>query len=127
MKNKIKNSFLNALMLSVLVSAALILNTASAYALDVQHYSESAQTTFEAAVYEDFEAQMVPSASYLYHDYAQSQKKRWKSRGAVMSQVKRRYDARVLKITLNEAREVYVVRVLMPNGKVRTVQVSALR
>jgi hypothetical protein len=44
-----------------------------------------------------------------------------------MQEVKRRYDAKVLKITLNKQRQIYNVRVLMPNGKVRNIQVSAER
>lgn len=51
----------------------------------------------------------------------------WRSKAEVMREAKRRYDARVLKITLNEKREIYRVRLLMPNGKVRVVSVSARR
>ena len=37
------------------------------------------------------------------------------------------YDAKVLKITLNREHAVYQVRVLMPNGRVRNLQLSAAR
>lgn len=49
------------------------------------------------------------------------------SKSEVVRQVKREYDAQVLKVTLNEQRGVYDVRVLMPNGKVRNLTVSAKR
>ena len=51
----------------------------------------------------------------------------WRSKSDVMREAKRRYDARVLKITLNEKRGVYRVRLLMPNGKVRVVSINAKR
>jgi uncharacterized membrane protein YkoI len=59
--------------------------------------------------------------------HSQNQKANLRSRNDVMQEVKRRYDAKVLKITLNKQREIYNVRVLMPNGKVRNIQVSAKR
>lgn len=51
----------------------------------------------------------------------------YRSKSDVMREVKRRYDARVLKITLNKKRHAYRVRLLMPNGKVRNISVSAHR
>ena len=54
--------------------------------------------------------------------YAQ---KKYRSRSSVMEEVKRRYNAKVLKISLNEKAGVYNVRVLMPSGKVRSLQVNA--
>ena len=48
-----------------------------------------------------------------------------RSRSDVMSEVKSKYNAKVLKISLNEKAGVYNVRMLMPNGKVRSIQVSA--
>lgn len=50
-----------------------------------------------------------------------------KSRSEVIREVKRRYRAEVLRISFDEARKVYRVRVLMPNGKVRNLTVSARR
>lgn len=58
---------------------------------------------------------------------SQNQQGQFRSRSEVMREVKQRYDAKVLKISLNKAREVYNVRVLMPSGKVRNIQVSARR
>ena len=64
-----------------------------------------------------------------------SQSNRWtqnkngsiRSKGEVINEVKRRYNATVLKIKLNEQRAVYNVRILLPSGKVKSVQVSARR
>jgi len=50
-----------------------------------------------------------------------------KSRSEVIREVKRRYNAEVLRISYDEARKVYRVRVLMRNGKVRNITVSARR
>lgn len=57
----------------------------------------------------------------------QNQQAQFRSRSEVMREIKRRYDAKVLKISLNKKREIYNVRVLMPSGKVRNIQVSARR
>jgi len=48
-----------------------------------------------------------------------------RSRNEVVNEVKQRYGARVLKISLNKKAGVYYVRLLMPNGKVRNIQVNA--
>jgi len=61
--------------------------------------------------------------SYKSQRYAQNNNVR--SRSEVMQEVKQRYNAKVLKISLNEKAGVYKVRMLMPNGKVRSIQVSA--
>ena len=62
-------------------------------------------------------------SSYKSQRYAQNNNVR--SRSEVMQEVKQRYNAKVLKISLNEKAGVYKVRMLMPNGKVRSIQVSA--
>ena len=54
-----------------------------------------------------------------------AQNNNFRSRSDVMNEVKQRYNAKVLKISLNEQAGVYNVRLLMPNGKVRSVQVNA--
>ena len=51
----------------------------------------------------------------------------FRSKGEVVEEVKNRYNARVLKISLNEARAVYNVRVLMPSGKIKNIKVNARR
>ena len=56
-----------------------------------------------------------------------SQSKNIRSRGDVIREVKRKYDAEILRIKLNEKRMVYRVRVLMPNGKITNVTVNARR
>lgn len=50
-----------------------------------------------------------------------------RSRSDVMNEVKKRYDAKVLKISLNSHTGIYHVRILLPNGKVRSVQISRKR
>jgi uncharacterized membrane protein YkoI len=59
--------------------------------------------------------------------YAQNGADNLRSRSDVMQEVKRRYNAEVVKISLDERRQVYRVRVLMPNGKVRNLTISARR
>ena len=54
--------------------------------------------------------------------YAQN---KFRSRSEVMNEVKQNYNAKVLKISLNEQAGVYNVRILMPNGKVRSIKVNA--
>lgn len=72
--------------------------------------------------------QALPSDSVLMPLLrSQNAQSDYRSRSEVMREVKRRYDAKVLKISLNKQREVYNVRLLMPNGKVRNIQVSARR
>ena len=50
-----------------------------------------------------------------------------RSRSEVVAEVKKRYNAKVLKISLNNKKTHYAVRVLMPNGKVRNLKISAQR
>jgi len=50
-----------------------------------------------------------------------------RSRSDVIQEVKRRYNAEILKVSLDERKQMYRVRVLMPNGKVRNLQISARR
>lgn len=59
--------------------------------------------------------------------WVQNNRGNFRSKGEVVKEVKRRYNAKVLKISLNEQRAVYNVRMLMPSGKVRNIQVSARR
>ena len=49
----------------------------------------------------------------------------FRSKSQVMSEVKGRYGGQVLKISLNEKSASYSVRILLPSGKVKNVQVSA--
>jgi uncharacterized membrane protein YkoI len=50
-----------------------------------------------------------------------------RSRSEVIREVKNRYDAEVLRISLSKNGRHYNVRVLMPNGKVKNIQVNAER
>ena len=59
--------------------------------------------------------------------WAQNSQKRFLSKSEVVRAVKKRYNARVLKITLNEPRAVYRVRVLMPSGKIKNININARR
>lgn len=58
---------------------------------------------------------------------AQNKRSELRSRSEVVEEVKRRYNARVLRISLNRQQEIYDVRVLMPNGKVKNIKMSATR
>lgn len=82
--------------------------------------SASAQTPYGNSI------SRVPQAGSWVAQNEES-KPDYRSKAEVMRDVKRRYDARVLKITLNRQRDIYRVRVLMPNGKVRNITVSALK
>ncbi len=70
-------------------------------------------------------------SSIVEHSYAQSQQrapqKVRRSQSEVVRQVKRQYNAEVLKISMNQSGSAYRVRILMPNGRVREVSVSAYR
>jgi len=57
--------------------------------------------------------------------YSQNDRGQLRSRSEIVSEVKRRYNGKVLKITLNQQKTMYIVRVYMPNGKVRTIQINA--
>ena len=59
--------------------------------------------------------------------YAQNSSRQFRSEGEVVREVKRNYQAKVLKIRLNEKRGVYLVRVLLPSGKVKSITVNARR
>lgn len=68
--------------------------------------------------------QVSPS---LAQNNGRSSRQNIRSRSEVMKEVKRRYNAQVLKIVLNDNASAYRVRILMPNGRVKEVSVSATR
>jgi len=82
-------------------------------------------------------AQMTRSISQYGHSIARPEASLWlpqqlvqndkRSRSDVMNEVKKRYDAKVLKISLNAKTQTYNVRILLPSGKVRNIQMSANR
>lgn len=49
----------------------------------------------------------------------------YRSQSEVMREVKSRYNGRVVKMSLNESTAMYSVRVLLPNGKIKNISVSA--
>lgn len=60
-----------------------------------------------------------------FRNIAQNSNASFRSKSEVMSEVKARYNAKVLKITLNENTASYSVRALLPNGKVKNLRISA--
>jgi len=59
--------------------------------------------------------------------YSQNTQAQLRSRSEVVSEVKQRYKAKVLKVALNKQKTKYNVRVLMPSGKVRNLEINARR
>lgn len=66
---------------------------------------------------------IADSSVVMSRSYAQNNNVRSKSE--VVRQVKQEYNAEVLKITLNSDGTAYKVRILMPDGRVRQITVSA--
>ena len=60
-------------------------------------------------------------------NWVKNDRPNFRSKSEVVQSLKRQYNAKVLKISLNEQRAVYRVRLLMPSGKIRDIQVSARR
>lgn len=61
------------------------------------------------------------------NDYTQNQKGNLKSQSQVVREVKNRYNAEVLRVSLSQNGRIYNVRVLMPNGRVKNIKVNAQR
>ena len=106
----------------MLASAVMLLSSASALALSVEPFilpDASSQPVMHG----------IRHAQNNRQNQNSSEKERaLRSRSEVMQEVKRRYSgAEVLKIALNRSGTSYNVRVLMPSGKVRSLQISALR
>ena len=72
-------------------------------------------------------AQNGQGQGMISRDRNDDSRSKMRSRSEVVQEVKRRYNAEVLKISLNQSRSSYNVRVLMPNGKVRNLKVSAYK
>ena len=75
-----------------------------------------------------FNESRIQSVKTLNIKHAQSRSSnqtRLRSQSEVMREVKQRYNAKVLRISLNSQSTAYNVRVLMPSGKVKSLQVSA--
>jgi len=71
----------------------------------------------------NFSLQPLIDSNLKSLNYAQSSGLRSKS--SVISEVKKRYNGEVVKVSFNERKSSYSVRVLLPNGKVKNVEVSA--
>ncbi len=97
--------------------ALLVIEPASAHALN------NARSVSDTARVGSMESNLRVDVIEL----SQKGRSSLKSRSDVIAEVKRRYNAEVLKISLDERQQVYRVRVLMKNGKVRNLQVSARR
>lgn len=94
----------------------------SANASALGHFSEYSAVESSELIIQGSE----PSA-HMPLNIRLSQSNNVRSRSDVMREVKQRYNAEVLRIELDEKRMVYRVRVLMPNGKVKNITVSARR
>lgn len=70
---------------------------------------------------------LVPDSRFYAQNQQRSPQKSQRSQSEVVRQVKRQYNAEVLKISMNQNGSAYRVRILMPNGRVREVTVSAYR
>ncbi len=81
------------------------------------------EISVEESRYDVFSNHIVTPTAPVY-----AQKKdQLRSRSEVVRQVKRDYNAEVLKISLNSSGSAYRVRILMPNGRVKEITVSARR
>lgn len=67
------------------------------------------------------------AAHFSGTQYSQKQNDKLRSRGDVIREIKRRHNCEILKVSLDERKQLYRVRVLMPNGKVRNLKISARR
>ena len=103
----------------------LLANINSSFASGYHYKQQGYNKTQTKQSYSDNKSSINKNTSYKKHtnttnQYAQNKQR---SRSDVMSEVKRRYNAKVLKISYNEKAGVYNVRMLMPSGKVRSIQV----
>lgn len=101
------------------------LSVVNAYEFERDTYVESLSTQLPSNQMH----QVRPTqAEYNWQDdYTQNQRGGLKSQSQVIREVKSRYNAEVLKISLSQNSRFYNVRVLMPNGRVKTIKVNAQR
>lgn len=98
-----------------------------------QDYSEQTYDSEYQIPIEDLYAGELRASDQtrFYTDrFAQNQRNsdyRLRSKSEVVREVKQRYNAEVLKISLNQQRATYQVRILLPNGRVKQISVSARR
>lgn len=72
-------------------------------------------------------AKHTQNARHTTRRYSQNEQIQLRSRSEVVNEVKERYNAKVLKISLNKQKTKYNVRVFMPSGKVRNLEINARR
>ena len=104
----LKTSMIKTALLLLNIVTLGVSSVGTVYAFDGPHSYKSQSSKY--------------SPNNRHIQYAQKQ---YRSRNDVMSEVKQRYNAKVLKMTLDEKTGIYNVRVLMPNGKVRGLKVNA--
>ncbi|GHA15654.1 hypothetical protein GCM10008090_26530 [Arenicella chitinivorans] len=75
----------------------------------------------------DAVAQVFPQTGAWLNTSVVAQNGEIRSRNDVIQEVKRRYNAKVLRIELSRDQTVYRVRILMPDGKVRNLSINARR
>lgn len=123
MSQKIKALFVISLMLIATLpfGSATALSSNDQASANTLHSSYSLYKSLVNSRPDDYKSVITP----LRH--AQNNASQYRSKSEVVSQVKQSYNAKVLKISLNKKRAVYKVRVLMPNGKVKNVQINARR
>ena len=95
-----------------------------AFALNSQSRAEA---DYSKARYQSSVSKQKVYRPWVLSQSSKSSKKGLRSRSDVMNEVKKRYDAKVLKISLNSHTGIYNVRILLPNGKVRLIQISQKR
>ncbi|MCH2191616.1 MAG: hypothetical protein MK188_11890 [Gammaproteobacteria bacterium] len=79
-------------------------------------YSNERKDSNQTRLYQDLLVQNKRNSEY-----------RLRSKSEVVREVKQRYNAEVLKISLNKQRATYQVRILLPNGRVKQISVNAKR
>jgi len=100
---------------------ALALESNGAKKNDFKAWSDTKYTQRQPAFEPSLESVIRPLR------WVKNDERKFRSKAEVMSEVKNRYKAKVLRISLNEKSGVYNVRVLLPSGKVKNVQLSARR
>lgn len=113
------------------ISMLLLSFTASAVALALES-NRAGNTNLRAwsgQIHTRRQSNFEPSRESVIRPFrwVKNDDRNFRSKGEVMNEVKHRYKAKVLRISLNEKRGVYNVRILLPSGRVKNVQFSARR
>lgn len=112
---------LNTQFLFIMVSLILLMSSGQLMAYGIQGEPTAIKSGKATSQYRDAQD------NQMHFLYAQDQRKRLRSRDAVVREVKETFNAKVLKVSLDKRNLVYNVRVLMPNGRVRRLQIDAQR